>query len=290
LARETADMRFFLTVLLLPIAVPGIAIAAEPMVADTTVHAWKCLDGETIVGRLVGYDEVHFRVERIRDEVFLDGRPYASLGEGEKQMVVAAVERATKTTVKGKIALLKATPKQGDKKAELAAPGVKIQPEVGGEIRTVAVDSLQPDDRRVAAAGYEEWRKQKEAREEGERKKAKEAKAKEDAKSAIEARFTARVHAVKMLYAQGDYSYREAVVLAQLDANWRVELDIVSIEKPQPLFDKPRKLTLVVHSPVMLLHTPGEEARDRLYAFTVSGDLKEGKLRYNWAEAREVKP
>ena len=71
---------------------------------------------------------------------------------------------------------------------------------------------------------------------------------------------------------------RKATVVAiGPDPRWLVAIDIVSLEKPATPFTQKGRMILAIHSPVKLFAVDGKEAVGKVYSFTLSGMMREGR-------------
>ena len=104
----------------------------------------------------------------------------------------------------------------------------------------------------------------------------------ESAPLQLEARFTATIKWVEIL---GKREARAAFM--DHDARWLVAVEIASIEKSSPLFDRTAEVILAVHSPARLLARSGESAAGKSYRFRLGGEIRQGKPVYDWIRADE---
>ena len=101
----------------------------------------------------------------------------------------------------------------------------------------------------------------------------------------IEARFVADVKWIKVI------GKRKATVVAiGPDPRWLVAIDIVSLEKPATPFTQKGRMILAIHSPVKLFAVEGKEAVGKVYTFTLSGVMREGRPSYRYAETKMNPP
>lgn len=98
-------------------------------------------------------------------------------------------------------------------------------------------------------------------------------------------RFTAEV---KWIEPVGKRECQAVPIGKQVDLNWLVGIDILSIEKTAQLFDTKGERVLLVHSPARFFAPDSpERAVGQQYAIAVFGDLKDGVPRYEYAELKK---
>lgn len=100
------------------------------------------------------------------------------------------------------------------------------------------------------------------------------------AASPIEARFVARVTWIEPIGKR-----KATVVPVGPDPRWLAALDIISIEKPERLFEKKGRVVLAIHSPTRLFAANDKDAVGRAYSFRIAGILREGRPSYHSAAA-----
>lgn len=101
----------------------------------------------------------------------------------------------------------------------------------------------------------------------------------------IAAHFVAEVEWIEVIGKQ-----EAKVVSIGPDPRWLVAIDIVSLEKPATPFTQKGRMILAIHSPVVLFAVDGKEAVGKVYTFTLSGVMREGRPSYRYAETKMNPP
>lgn len=100
----------------------------------------------------------------------------------------------------------------------------------------------------------------------------------------FEARFTAKVRWIEPI------GSREAKVIPiGVDPRWLVGVEILSIEKPVERLDRKCDAILAIHSPVKTFLAEREKIPGKVYVFSISGVMRDGRPACYGAEATEKK-
>ena len=101
----------------------------------------------------------------------------------------------------------------------------------------------------------------------------------------IDARFVAEVKWIEVIGTR-----KASVVAIGPNPRWLVAIDIVSLEKPATPFTQKGRTVLAIHSPAKLFAVDGNEAVGKVYVFTLSGVMSEGRPSYRHAETKVNPP
>jgi HEAT repeat protein len=97
----------------------------------------------------------------------------------------------------------------------------------------------------------------------------------------IKSRFVGRVKWVRM---KGNWIGNALPI--GVEPKWLVAIDILAIEEAVQPFEKKGRIVILIHSPTRVLGL-AESYRGKVYEFTITGVLRDGKYSYNFVEATE---